>query len=71
VHLHLTVIEWLAGSIPLVAAVFVLLLGSGSNFTFRLLVAALIVLGMLGFHVTSAITRHLSRVIVALTKLKG
>jgi multisubunit Na+/H+ antiporter MnhF subunit len=67
----LTLIQWLAYAIPLVAAIFVLLLGSASNFTFRLLVAALIVLGMLGFIVTGAITRHLSRVIVALTKLKG
>jgi hypothetical protein len=36
-----------------------------------LLVAALIVLGMFGFIVTSAVTRRLSRVIVALTKPKG
>lgn len=71
VQLHLFLIQCLAYAIPLVAAIFVLLLGSASNFTFRLLVAALIVLGMLGFIVTGAITRHLSRVIVALTKPKG
>ena len=68
-----TLIQWLAYAIPLVAALSLLLLGSESesNFTFRLLVAALIVLGMFGFIVTSAVTRRLSRVIVALTKPKG
>jgi serine/threonine protein kinase len=71
VHLHLTLIEWLAGSIPLVAAIMILSLGSASNAIFRLLVTALIVLGMFGFHATSAITRHLSSVMVALTKPKG
>ena len=73
VQLHLTLIQWLAYAIPLVAAIFVLLLGSESNFTFpfRLLVAALIALGILGLFVTGAVTRHLSRVIVALTKPKG
>ncbi len=71
VQFHLTLIEWLAYFIPLIAAMSVLLLGAESNFTFRLLVAALIVLGMFGSLVAGAITRHLSRVIVALTKLKG
>jgi eukaryotic-like serine/threonine-protein kinase len=71
VHRHLNWIEILAGSIPLLAATFVLILGSGSNMTFRLLVAALIFLGLIGSRVTSAITRHLSRVIVALSNLKG
>jgi antibiotic biosynthesis monooxygenase (ABM) superfamily enzyme len=73
VQWHLTLIQWLAYAIPLVAALSLLLLGSESesNFTFRLLVAALIVLGMFGFIVTSAVTRRLSRVLVALTKPKG
>jgi eukaryotic-like serine/threonine-protein kinase len=73
VQLHLTLIQWLAFLIPSVAALSLLLLGSESesNLTFRLLVAALIVLGMFGFIVTSAVTRRLSRVIVALTKPKG
>ena len=38
--------------------------------TFRAIVAALIVLGILGFHFTSAITNNLSRVLVALTNTK-
>jgi len=63
-------IELLAGSIPLVAAICMLILGNAANVTFRVLVTALIVLGMLGFYVTSAITRHLSQVIVALTNVK-
>src|SRR4051812_21372522 len=71
VNLHLSLIEWLAGSIPLVAAIMILSLGSASDAIFRLLVTALIVLGMFGFHATSAITRHLSSVMVALTKPKG
>jgi hypothetical protein len=71
VRRHLNWIELLAVAIPLMAATLVVVLGSGSNMTFRLLVAALIVLGGLGSYVTSAITRHLSGVIVALTKPKG
>jgi hypothetical protein len=68
---HLNRIEWLAGSIPLVAAIFMLILGSEANMTFRFLVTALIALGILGIHVTSVITRHLSDVIVALTSTKA
>jgi hypothetical protein len=68
---HLNWIEILAVLIPLVAATFVVILGSGSNMAFRFLVAALIILGGMGSYVTSAITRHLSQVIVALTKPKG
>jgi hypothetical protein len=68
---HLNWIEVLAVLIPLVAATLVVILGSGSNMAFRMLVAALIILGGIGSYVTSAITRHLSQVIVALTKPKG
>ena len=64
-------IELLAGSIPLIAAIFTLMLGDAADMTFRMLVTALIILGMMGFHVTSAITRHLSQVIVALTNTKA
>ena len=71
VQRHLYWIEVLAGSIPLVAAMLVLMLGSVPTPTFRWLVAALIFLGFIGSRVTSAITRHLSRVVVALTKRKG
>jgi hypothetical protein len=73
VQLHLTLIQWLAYAFPLVAAIFMLLLVGASNFTFtyRLLVASLIALGIFGLFVAGAVTRHLSRVIVALTKPKG
>jgi hypothetical protein len=64
-------IELLAGSIPLVAAGLLLLMsGNDLSLTFRLLVVALIVLGGFGFHLTSAITRNLSQVVVALTSTK-
>jgi eukaryotic-like serine/threonine-protein kinase len=64
-------IELLAVSIPLVAAIFMLLLGNAANMTFRVLVTSLIVLGMMGFHITSKITGHLSQVIGALTNTKA
>jgi len=70
VNRQLNRIELLAVSIPLVAAIFMLILGNAANFTFRVLVTALIVLGIMGLHVTSAITRHLSQVIVGLTNTK-
>jgi hypothetical protein len=64
-------IELLAGSIPLVAAGLLLLMaGNQLSLTFRLLVVALIVLGGVGFHLTSAVTRNLSQVVVALTSTK-
>ena len=63
-------IELLAVLIPLVAAMMMLIFGSADNQTFRPLLISLIILGMLGFHITSAITRNLSRVLVALTNTK-
>jgi len=71
VNRHLNLIEVLAGSIPLVAASLTIMLGHGTTATFRGLAVALIILGGFGFHVTSAITRHLSQVIVALTHTKA
>ena len=44
--------------------------GNVTNVTFRRIVAALIVLGIIGLHITSAIKNHLSRVLVALTNTK-
>jgi hypothetical protein len=59
-------IQVLAVSIPLVAVVM-LVFGDGAHgWTFKLLVTALIFLGILGLFVTSAVTRGLSAVIVAL-----
>jgi eukaryotic-like serine/threonine-protein kinase len=64
-------IELLAVSIPLVAAMFIVFSSETVSVTFKALVAALIVLGIFGFHITSAITQSLSRVIVALTGAKS
>jgi hypothetical protein len=62
----------LAGSIPLLAAIILLGLGEEADQpVFRLLVAALIVLGMIGAHVASSVTRGLSQVVVALTGTKA
>jgi serine/threonine protein kinase len=72
VHNQLNRIEWLAGSIPLVAAISMNLLGNAGNIVaFRWLVTSLILLGIVGIHVTSAITRYLSGLIVTYTKPKG
>ncbi len=60
-------IELLAVSIPLLSAIVFLLFGNVANGTFRTIVASLIVMGVLGFHITSAVKNHLSRVLVALT----
>jgi serine/threonine protein kinase len=68
---QLTVIQWLAGSIPLVAALLVLPLGGGANFAFRSLVGGLILLGIIGSHVANAVTRSLSQVVTVLTASNG
>jgi hypothetical protein len=68
---QLTIIQWLAGSIPLVAAILTLFLARDADVTFRFLVAGLIVLGMIGYHFAMAITRGLSQVLVALTEAKS
>lgn len=70
---QLSRIEFLAVLIPLIAAIVILMQGprDTESFAFRALVAALIVLGILGFHITSNITRNLARVIVALTNTKA
>jgi hypothetical protein len=67
----------LAVAIPLLSATTTVLLGAeasdieASNFQFRLLVAGLIILGLLGSIVASGITRGLSQVVVALTSTKA
>jgi hypothetical protein len=70
VHRQLNRIELLAVSIPLIAAIVFLFFGNVTDVTFRAIVASLIILGILGFHVTSAIANHLSSVIVAITNTK-
>ena len=64
-------IQVLAVSIPLVAVVMLVFGGGADDLTFKLLVTALIFLGILGLFVTSAVTRGLSEVIVALTSTKA
>ena len=65
-------IQILAVSIPLFGAILQVLLGGGqADMTFRWLVVSLIGLGIAGIHLTSAITRGLSQVVVALTNSKG
>jgi serine/threonine protein kinase len=63
-------IQMLAGSIPLVAAILVVNVMETGNAIYQLLVVALIVLGMVGSHVTNLVTRRLSRVVEALTSTK-
>jgi serine/threonine protein kinase len=64
-------IQVLAVSIPLVAVVMLVFGGGTDDLTFKLLVTALIFLGILGLFVTSAVTRGLSQVIIALTGAKA
>ncbi len=59
--------QWLAGSIPLLAAILMLILGNTADGAFRLLVTGLIFLGMAGFIGASALVRELSQVVVTLT----
>lgn len=73
-HKQLIRIQTVAILIPLAAAIVFVMLGNtasdGAKITFRGMVAALIVLGILGFHTTGAVTNNLSRVLVALTNPK-
>jgi serine/threonine protein kinase len=64
---QLAITQWLAVSIPLLAAVLVVILGRDADMTFRLLVAGLIVLGVIGFQFASHVTRGLSQVVTVLT----
>jgi serine/threonine protein kinase len=63
--------QWLAGSIPLLAAMLMLILGNAADSAFRLLVTGLIFLGMAGFIGASALVRELSQVVVTLTGAKS
>jgi hypothetical protein len=71
VYSQLNRIELFAVSIPLISALlFLLLTDDASNSAFKNIVATLIVLGIMGFHFTSAVVNHLTRVLVALTNTK-
>jgi serine/threonine protein kinase len=63
-------IQVLAGSIPLVGAVLIVLAGDTTDLAFRLLVVALILLGIVGSQATNYVTRRLNLVVTALTNTK-
>jgi hypothetical protein len=63
-------IQVLAGSIPLLGAALIVLAGDATTISFRLLVVALIVLGLAGSQITNFVTRRLSIVVAALTSTK-
>jgi serine/threonine protein kinase len=68
---RLSSIQFLAVSIPLVAAIVLLgLAGDPSQVVFRGLVIGLIFLGIVGFMVASAAVRELSEVVVAMTSTR-
>jgi serine/threonine protein kinase len=62
--------QCLAGSIPLVAAILMLIFGVAVSATFRWLVTGLIFLGMAGFIAASMVARELSQVVITLTGAK-
>jgi serine/threonine protein kinase len=65
-------IQLMAGSIPLLAAVLWLVLGTTENHpAFRYLVAGLIILGGFGYQLATRVTRSLTDTAIALTGLKG
>jgi serine/threonine protein kinase len=63
-------IQLLAGSIPLIAAALTVLAGDVTSVMFRVLVFALILLGIAGSYITNFVTRRLSIVVSALTSTK-
>jgi eukaryotic-like serine/threonine-protein kinase len=71
VYKQLNRIELFAVSIPLISALlFLMLTDETNNWAFKNIVATLIILGIMGFHFTSAVVNHLTRVLVALTNTK-
>jgi serine/threonine protein kinase len=68
---HLRWIGRLAVLIPLLTAASTVMIGDADSWAFRLLVAGLIILGVLGSIVASGVTRGLSQVVVALTSTKA
>lgn len=69
---RLSGIQALAGSIPLVAAVLMLVLGGNEMHpAFRWIVTGLIILGLIGYQLAMHVTRSLTDTTVALTGAKG
>ncbi len=69
--MRLRIIQWLAGSIPMLSAllilVFWIVLPQQETEGFKLLLGALILLGWIGFEVTRTATQQLSRTWLALS----
>jgi hypothetical protein len=63
----LSLTEWLARSIPLIAAVQLLVLGGEANPALRWLVTSLILFGIFGSQIANTVTRALARTVVVLT----
>jgi hypothetical protein len=64
-------IHWLAVSIPLLSAVAFLFLGDEDSVSFRAMVAALIILGMIGSQLAARVSRRLSAIEIAMTGAKA
>jgi hypothetical protein len=64
-------IQLLAGSIPSLAAVLVLFLMDEDSVAFKSMVAALIILGMIGYQLATRVSRRLSEIEVAMTGTKS
>jgi hypothetical protein len=59
--------QYLAGAIPLVGAVFLLVLANTADIKLRVFTAVLVGLGLLGFHTASTAIRRLAQVVEAFT----
>jgi len=65
-------IQFLAGSIPsLAAAVLVVLGGEENSIEFRVIVAALIILGVFGYQLATRVSRRLTEIEIAMTGTKA
>lgn len=68
VSFWLSLAQYLAGAIPLATAAFLLIKGDTDATAFRMLAAALIGLGILGFFLANTLMRQLSQIIDLMTK---
>ena len=68
VSLWLSVAQYLAGAIPLATAAFLLIKGDTDAIAFRMLAAALIGLGILGFFLANTLMRQMAQIIDLMTK---
>jgi eukaryotic-like serine/threonine-protein kinase len=59
--------QYLAGAIPLVGAVFLLVMGNASDTKFRIFTTVLISLGLVGFYTASTAIRRMSQIVEIMT----